>query len=202
MKPYRPNWVLIGVCAVLAAVVLAVAPIINRRVSATVVNKVQDALYEDAKRGLAAANTEYDRWLRLTEIVGMEVGRTAPDEVRSHANEVLAIATKYPNDWNYGNAIHKANLARGRLALREGRIDEAGDYLVKAGNTPGSPQLDSAGPNMVLAKELLEKGQRAKVLEYFTLCGKFWKSDHGQLKEWSEEVKAGKEPEFGASLLY
>ena len=43
-----------------------------------------------------------------------------------------------------------------------------------AGATPGSPQLDSFGPNMTLAKELLEKGQPDVVLHYFALCKNFW----------------------------
>jgi hypothetical protein len=109
---------------------------------------------------------------------------------------------KYRSDWNYGNAIHKGNLALGRLALREGKIDAAEEFLLRAGRTPGSPQLDSFGPNMLLAKELLENDRREKVLEYFALCGKFWEVDHGQLKQWTAQVRARKEPDFGANLIY
>ena len=36
----------------------------------------------------------------------------------------------------------------------------AGKYLVEAAHTPGSPQLNSFGPNVTLAKELLEMGLR------------------------------------------
>ncbi len=48
-------------------------------------------------------------------------------------------------------------------------------YLIAAGKSPGSPQMDSFGPNMTLAKDLLEKGERDAVLEYFMRCRKFWK---------------------------
>ena len=70
-----------------------------------------------------------------------------------------------------------------------------------AGRTPGSPQLNSFGPNMLLAKELLEKGEREKVLVYFALCAKFWQSGSVQLKLWSTQVKLGSDPDFGANLL-
>jgi hypothetical protein len=55
---------------------------------------------------------------------------------------------------------------------------------------------------MSLAKDLLDKGQRDVVLEYFELCRKFWKMDRGRLDQWSQEVKDGKTPDFGANLDY
>lgn len=62
--------------------------------------------------------------------------------------------------------------------------------------------MNSFGPNMLLAKELLEKGERETVLEYFKLCGKFWDLGEEKLAEWSELVKQGKTPDFGANLKY
>jgi hypothetical protein len=43
-----------------------------------------------------------------------------------------------------------------------------------AGATPGSPQLDSFGPNLTLAKELFEKSKPDVILHYFALCKNFW----------------------------
>jgi hypothetical protein len=74
--------------------------------------------------------------------------------------------------------------------------------LIAAGKSPGSPVMDSFGPNMTLAKDLLEKGERDTVLEYFMLCHKFWKMDHGKLDKWMQEVMDGKNPDFGANLFY
>ncbi|HEV3240561.1 MAG TPA: RNA polymerase subunit sigma-24, partial [Casimicrobiaceae bacterium] len=82
------------------------------------------------------------------------------------------------------------------------RMADAKQFLLKAGATRGSPQLDSFGPNMSLAKDLLEKGERDTVLQYFELCRKFWKLDYGNLDRWAQEVGAGKIPEFGANLVY
>jgi len=55
----------------------------------------------------------------------------------------------------------------GRLALREGRIEDAKHHLIEAGRSPGSPQMDSFGPNVSLAKDLLERGEKEIVIEYF-----------------------------------
>ncbi|MEI6198193.1 MAG: hypothetical protein WCS42_28075, partial [Verrucomicrobiota bacterium] len=56
----------------------------------------------------------------------------------------------------------------------EGKPDEAAKYLLAAGKTPGSPQLNSFGPDFALAKELLILGQKEVVLQYLDLVGNFW----------------------------
>ena len=55
---------------------------------------------------------------------------------------------------------------------------------------------------MILAKELLEKGERDIVLEYFDLCSKFWEMDQGRLNAWRAAVKQSKIPDFGPNLAY
>ena len=40
------------------------------------------------------------------------------------------------------------------------------------------------------------------VLEHFELCRKFWKMHNGRLDQWSQQVKDGKVPDFGANLVY
>lgn len=119
-----------------------------------------------------------------------------------YAHELLDSSSGFKQQWNYGNAIHMGNLILGRIRLRQGRIADAKDYLLASGRTPGSPQLDSFGPNMSLAKELLEKGESQVVLEYFDFCGKFWLIGQDQLNDWRAAVKQGKIPDFGANLKY
>jgi hypothetical protein len=55
---------------------------------------------------------------------------------------------------------------------------------------------------MILAKELLETGERKSVLEYFDLCGKFWAHDDKKLDQWRAAVTAGTDPNFAANLRY
>jgi len=121
------------------------------------------------------------------------------DEARMYANKMLENDTR---GWNHGNRVHHGNLILGRIALAAGDIEEAKSRLILAGKTGGSPQLNSFGPNMQLAKELLERGETDAVLEYFDLCKKFWKSPHQKLEQWTEDVKAKRIPEFGGNLNY
>jgi len=90
----------------------------------------------------------------------------------------------------------------GRIALRQGQIKLAKEYLLKAGQTPGSPQLNSFGPNMSLARDLAEKGEKDVVVEYFDQCRKFWRMGTDKLDKWTKEVRVGIMPDFGANLVY
>jgi hypothetical protein len=112
------------------------------------------------------------------------------------------MAPQYPKDWNYGNAIYYGHMVLGRVELAQGNTVLAENHLLESAKTPGSPQLNSFGPNTSLAKDLLEKGDTAPVLQYFGLIHNFWKMSRGKPAEWTAEVQAGKIPNFGANLLY
>lgn len=120
------------------------------------------------------------------------------------AKEYLVAAASFPDDWNYGNAIHHANLLLGRVALQQGNISHARQYLMAASATPGSPQLNSFGPNMILGRDLLRLGEKNAVLEYIKACTKFWSLPHAQklAAGWINQMADGDEPQFGANLLY
>ena len=98
--------------------------------------------------------------------------------------------------------MQDANLVLGRISVLKGNIQAGKKYLIAAGKSPGSPQMDSFGPNMSLANDLLKKGERQVVLAYFQRCRKFWKLHEDKLDQWSAEVEAGKIPDFGANLIY
>jgi tetratricopeptide (TPR) repeat protein len=123
-------------------------------------------------------------------------------KARAYATQLLEAARTSSRSWDYGNAIHQANLVLGRIAVTEGRLSDAATFLLAAGATPGSPQLDSFGPNMTLARDLLERGDAASVLKYFELCGKFWKMGGERLAAWTAQVQSGRVPQFGAHLRY
>ena len=111
-------------------------------------------------------------------------------------------APQYPKDWNYGNAIFYGNLVLGRIALQRGDIKESVARLLAAGATPGSPQLNSFGPNMSLAKDLLAKGQTEPGLNFLAACKSFWKMDQGRLDQWIATIRAGDKPDFTSNLAY
>ncbi|MCG7991199.1 MAG: hypothetical protein JAY99_01745 [Candidatus Thiodiazotropha lotti] len=160
-----------------------------------------EQLYKSAV-DLAAAKTKYERWVAIGDVGLWNVDNGSLEKAESFAHETLKIAEMYKDDWNYGNAIHKGHLTLGRVALRKGDIEEAKKQLLLAGKTPGSPQLDSFGPNMVLAKELLEKGENDTVLKYLELCEEFWDFHLEKLIKWEEQITRGEKPNFGTNLLY
>ncbi len=151
---------------------------------------------------LDAAKTPEKRFYALSDAAkeSFVVGKI--EDAQKYASELMTLLPQFQGNWNYGNAVHDANLVLGRIAVRDGRIDEAKKYLLEAGKSPGSPQLNTFGPNMSLAKDLLEKGERQVVLDYFELCRRFWRLHHGRLDKWSQQVKDGKIPDFGANLVY
>ena len=148
-----------------------------------------------------ALEDEHGKDALLPDLAKAAFGADQLVKAREYAEITLQVAK---SDWNYGNRIHHGNLVLGRIALREDNIDEAKTRLIAAGKMPGSPQLDTPGPNMTLAKELLERGERDIVLEYFRLCSKFWASEDAQdqLGKWTVLVNGGRVPDFGANLHY
>lgn len=118
------------------------------------------------------------------------------------SNEMLSMAQNPVEGGDYSDEIHYGNIVLGRIALQDGDSDGAAARLLKAGATKGNYHLDSFGPNMMPAKELLEKGDGKPVLGYLEACGAFWKSDEGKLSAWRSDVVAGKVPDFGANLHY
>jgi tetratricopeptide (TPR) repeat protein len=96
---------------------------------------------------------------------------------------------------------HHGNVLLGRLALKNGNVEEAKKRLLAAGKSR-SPALWTFGPNMSLALELLQKGEQDVVLQYFDECQEFWKSGSGKLEQWRQAVHQGRIPEFGGNLLF
>lgn len=145
---------------------------------------------------------ERQRFYLLPNLATTAFESGASKKAKKYATEMLDMSREIKRDWNTGNAIHHGHLTLGRLALQADDIGKAKVHLLEAGKTPGSPQLNSFGPNMTLAKELLERGEKQAVLDYFELCSKFWKSGTDRLNEWAEVVKSGKTPSFGGNLRY
>ncbi len=143
-----------------------------------------------------------DLFYNLADLAKRALDAGENDKAEAYSKQLLQMAPRYSKDWNYGNAIFYGNFVLGRIAVKRGSLKQAGQYLLAAGATPGSAQLDSFGPNMILAKELLQKGQSGVVLQYLALCRNFWEDGHRQLDEWSAEVRNGGIPDFNRSLNY
>lgn len=151
---------------------------------------------------LSTAKTDEERFYYLGGSAKEEFNRGNFANAEKHALELATLTPKFTTNWNYGNAIQDSNLVLGRLAIRDGNIEAAKVFLAEQAKSPGSPQMDSFGPNVSLAKDLLEKGETQAVVNYFTACKVFWKMNNGKLDDWIASANAGNIPEFGANLIY
>jgi tetratricopeptide (TPR) repeat protein len=156
--------------------------------------------FEDLKRTYDLTAEKTQKELLLAELAKAAFAAGAYDEAGAYAHQALEAVDDLSRDNVQGEALHHGHVILGRLDMMNGQITSAKEHLLEAGKTPGSPALDSFGPNMTLAKELLEAGETDVVLEYFRLCAQFWKHGEKRLAEWTEAVKQGSMPDFGSSL--
>lgn len=127
------------------------------------------------------------------------------EDAEKFSNEALKVAEKYRKNWNYGNTIYDANMALGYCQFEKGDIEAAKASLLKAGKTPGSPQLNSFGlatTDMRLPVLLLERGQKQTVLDFLDLSTKFWEKKFSSkyIKKWKNEIGKGRIPDFNQNL--
>jgi len=118
------------------------------------------------------------------------------ERAREIAQTALAMAAHYPDSWNFGNAVHYGHTVLGLVALRAGDPKVALSELIASGEVRGSPQLNSFGPSMRLARELLKDGERDGVMVYLGLCRKFWKLGQRWIDIWEKKIARGVVPKF------
>ena len=156
----------------------------------------------------------YLRFVELRQLADQAFDKSELERAADLASELLALADDFSDHWNYGDAIHHGHRLLGRVALENGDIATAKAELLASADTPGSPVLNSFGPNMILAKSLLEKGETECVITYLGRCETFWQLKKlaekkpalqpmaEMLKLWTEQIRRGEIPEFGPHLLY
>jgi len=151
---------------------------------------------------LMTEGNQYERFVTLNIVAKAAICAENYKKAKDYSIELLQIASQYQDDWNYGNAIHDGHLVLGRIAIKNGDLEKAKNHLLLAGKTPGSPKLKTFGPNMSLANDLLEAGEKKTVIEYFKDCKKFWKMNDGRLDSWIASIKGGGKPYFVVNLQY
>ncbi len=140
----------------------------------------------------AALTTEPEEKLtQMTELAEMAFAAGELEKARGYCVALLA-GDDGPDSWDRGNRIHTGNAVLGRIALKEGDVGKAKGHLIAAGKCGGSPQLNSFGPDMTLAKELLQRGETDTVVEYLELCGTFW--DKAATDRWVAAIQRGEKP--------
>jgi hypothetical protein len=128
---------------------------------------------------------------RSQSLAGLRRGEPA-------AHEVLEGKVKLPATYEFRNdAVYYARILVGRIALASGDVGGARRELLAATYMTETGDLHLFGPDMTLAQELIERGESAVVLEYFSACAKYWPDSAVQIQKWATEVSSGHQPDFG-----
>jgi hypothetical protein len=169
--------------------------------------------FEVKKAELEQATNETIRLERLASTAKAALEAGLNEEAESYAEQALALAREgHFRDARLasqaavtqGDALHLANVVMGRLALLSGDVAEAESFLLASGKIRAAPLTASFGPNMTLARELIKLHRTEVVLHFFEECKTFWQLNekYRWLERWSEEVREGIMPDFGANLIY
>jgi hypothetical protein len=156
----------------------------------------------ELEAALSKGLSEFQRKLMLPGVAKAALAAGEFEKARGYANELLAVGTDTRLASPMGEAVHVGNLVLGELALRADDVEQAKTYLIAAGKTVGSPALKSFGPNMRLAKQLLDRGERAVVIDYLKVCANFWQTNNHRAEQWIHLLEHGGSPDFGANLVY
>ena len=98
--------------------------------------------------------------------------------------------------------MHHGNITLGRLCLRRGNVEHAKIYLAWAARLRGrSSVLASFGPDLQLASELLEVGERSAVIEYLKACEQIAPMNLPIYSEWRHKLESGKALELPMTML-
>jgi hypothetical protein len=155
-----------------------------------------DAALAEFERAYAIETWSLSKHILLLEIAKAAVVAGARERAIEAAKEALGEAPVYEGTGQYGNTLHWAHIVLGSVALLDGQIADASAMLIRAGRIPGSPQLDSFGPDLVLAQRLLDHGDRHAVETYLTDCQRFWTGDGGRLATALSQIRAGQCPQL------
>jgi hypothetical protein len=99
-----------------------------------------------------------------------------------------------------GEHVFTGHTVLGLLAVDEGDVATAKTHLLAAASTTGTPSLNSAGPDMELADELLALGEIEAVSEYLNKCRRFWHKGSQLIDRWLSEIGRGDRPNLTADL--
>jgi len=153
----------------------------------------------------AMPQDERGRFYKLGETGVAAIAAGEYDKAERYGQELLSDAPDFHKDWNYGNAIFDGNMVLGLVALkRDDNVAQADSDLLGSATTPGSPQLGSFGPNMLLAQALLARGEESTVVAFLEACRSFWRMDQGQdkLEAWIHTIEQGDTPNFAGNLRW
>ena len=99
------------------------------------------------------------------------------------------------DSFNYttkGGMLHEYHTLMGRHMVREGNLEEAKQHLMLSIDLSPSAVMQSFGPNMSLALDLLLQGEKVTVLAYLNGCARFWEKE--PIEIWKTKINDNKVP--------
>ncbi len=159
-------------------------------------------VFKDARKNRSERLSSY---LMLTDNLDVALRVNVLAKAVSRATDLQTMVedmqSKHEDVRYYARNVYDINDAMGRAAFARGDLKAAGEYLLKAAEippgTPGADTLCCAGPNLWLAKSLLDAGQRDVVLKFLEECKQFWTQsvDH-RLDQWIAAIRNGESPDL------
>jgi len=151
--------------------------------------------------GVSEEDSDFSKLFALEGAALFSFDKGKYECTKLYAKKLITMSEQLREDMNCEDFIHEGNILLGRVALRQNDIESSKKNLLKAGHTSGSGKLATSGPNLILAKELIDKGENKVVIQYFELCKNFWKMSDGRLDRWIALMKDGGKPNFDANKL-
>jgi hypothetical protein len=186
-------------------------------------------LHQDPGQYLFDAETQMNQAIKVlghpfppVEVMAAKAALEAGDNAKALAYATEAFATAQAREadrkkrgfkeaWRHdgiAKTYYYANFVFGRLAILKGDIRSAEQYLLASGQTPGGPVINSYGPNLSLALELLKNGDAESqrvVVQFIEEIRAFWHITPAPFDSWISQIKANKVPDFnstGSNLYY
>lgn len=148
----------------------------------------------------ARAIEEYGKVLELTNAPAARqslAGDMAQDAFKVGDFSAAAALAKIYLQSQDRAALQRGNTILGRVALRSGDVRAASQYLMDSAGPAAARDISVSGPTLILAKELLDHGERDTVVEYLEKCVPLWPRGQDALQIWIADIKRGSTPNFG-----
>ena len=142
------------------------------------------------------------RFYNISDEIDEAIYRNELEQAVFLANEYLVLADEYNKNWNFGNAIHYSNIVLGIVELRKGNGSMAAEYLMRSGKSPGSPQLDTFGPDLELANVLLSDGFKEQVIIYLRSIKTFWEKSDEAIELMVHKIESGQVVKISNRTLF
>jgi len=149
---------------------------------------------------------EHDTPTSLTELAKAEFESGDDETARRDAQRAVDGAAELAkrNPQQAATLINRGNSVLGRIALARGDVAQARERLRASLQfaAPASINFSVAGPDLSLAEDLVDAGERDAVIEYLEASRQFWPYDRGLTGHYIRSIKAGKKREAFANFTH